>query len=144
MLTCFLSPSNPNIRLTSMTEPPASTTLRPAMYLTVLCSHCRRWSLQARCVSYVGPISTALARALIANTTRTGFPDPFAVATVNGEQTKTTTVAKRTLNPYWNESFDLYDTLLPSPYASIFERPYKDAVITLSYPPKHIVQELTL
>lgn len=36
-----------------------------------------------------------------------GFPDPFAVATINGEQTKTTTVSKRTLNPYWNESFDL-------------------------------------
>ncbi|KAF4121053.1 E3 ubiquitin-protein ligase NEDD4, partial [Geosmithia morbida] len=35
-----------------------------------------------------------------------GFPDPFAVATVNGEQTKTTSVSKRTLNPYWNESFD--------------------------------------
>jgi E3 ubiquitin-protein ligase NEDD4 len=35
------------------------------------------------------------------------FPDPFAVATINGEQTKTTTVSKRTLNPYWNESFDL-------------------------------------
>ncbi|KAK7943050.1 putative ubiquitin-protein ligase [Apiospora aurea] len=35
-----------------------------------------------------------------------GFPDPFAVATINGEQTKTTTVSKRTLNPYWNESFD--------------------------------------
>lgn len=34
------------------------------------------------------------------------FPDPFAVATVNGEQTHTTIVAKRTLNPYWNESFD--------------------------------------
>lgn len=34
------------------------------------------------------------------------FPDPFAVATINGEQTKTTTVSKRTLNPYWNESFD--------------------------------------
>ncbi|OAA71426.1 ubiquitin ligase (Nedd4/Rsp5p) [Cordyceps fumosorosea ARSEF 2679] len=34
------------------------------------------------------------------------FPDPFAVATVNGEQTKTTSVSKRTLNPYWNESFD--------------------------------------
>lgn len=34
------------------------------------------------------------------------FPDPFAVATLNGEQTKTTTVSKRTLNPYWNESFD--------------------------------------
>lgn len=38
----------------------------------------------------------------------TGFPDPFAVATINGEQTKTSTVSKRTLNPYWNESFDLY------------------------------------
>ena len=37
-----------------------------------------------------------------------GFPDPFAVATINGEQTKTTPVSKRTLNPYWNESFDLY------------------------------------
>ncbi|RDW91229.1 putative ubiquitin-protein ligase-1 [Coleophoma crateriformis] len=35
------------------------------------------------------------------------FPDPFAVATLNGEQTKTTTVIKRTLNPYWNESFDM-------------------------------------
>ncbi|KAK7429611.1 NEDD4 E3 ubiquitin-protein ligase [Neonectria magnoliae] len=34
------------------------------------------------------------------------FPDPFAVATINGEQTKTTTVSKRTLNPYWNETFD--------------------------------------
>ncbi|TQW00303.1 hypothetical protein V2A60_001401 [Cordyceps javanica] len=34
------------------------------------------------------------------------FPDPFAVATLNGEQTKTTSVSKRTLNPYWNESFD--------------------------------------
>ncbi|KAK4249738.1 hypothetical protein C7999DRAFT_29799 [Corynascus novoguineensis] len=34
------------------------------------------------------------------------FPDPFAVATINGEQTRTTQVSKRTLNPYWNESFD--------------------------------------
>ena len=36
-----------------------------------------------------------------------GFPDPFAVATVDGEQTQTTNVIKKTLNPYWNESFDL-------------------------------------
>ncbi|KAK2812653.1 hypothetical protein FQN50_001299 [Emmonsiellopsis sp. PD_5] len=35
------------------------------------------------------------------------FPDPFAVATVGGEQTHTTTVIKKTLNPYWNEVFDL-------------------------------------
>ncbi|WPH00921.1 HECT-domain-containing protein [Acrodontium crateriforme] len=35
------------------------------------------------------------------------FPDPFAVATVSGEQTKTTGVIKKTLNPYWNESFDM-------------------------------------
>lgn len=38
----------------------------------------------------------------------TGFPDPFAVATVGGEQTHTTSVIKKTLNPYWNEMFDLY------------------------------------
>jgi E3 ubiquitin-protein ligase NEDD4 len=30
-----------------------------------------------------------------------------AVVTVDGEQTHTTTVMKKTLNPYWNESFDL-------------------------------------
>ncbi|KAI9851482.1 MAG: hypothetical protein M1838_003557 [Thelocarpon superellum] len=35
------------------------------------------------------------------------FPDPFAVATLGGEQTKTTSVIKKTLNPYWNESFDM-------------------------------------
>ncbi|KXH32164.1 HECT-domain-containing protein [Colletotrichum simmondsii] len=43
------------------------------------------------------------------------FPDPFAVITVNGDQTKTTSAQKRTLNPYWNESFDLNvneDTIL--------------------------------
>ncbi|KAI1419394.1 HECT-domain-containing protein [Xylaria sp. FL1777] len=38
------------------------------------------------------------------------LPDPFAVATLNGEQTKTTQVCKRTLNPYWNESFDFHGT----------------------------------
>ena len=37
----------------------------------------------------------------------TGFPDPFAVATIGGEQTRTTSVIKKTLNPYWNESFDM-------------------------------------
>ena len=36
-----------------------------------------------------------------------GFPDPFAVATIGGEQTRTTSVIKKTLNPYWNESFDM-------------------------------------
>ncbi|KAI9144726.1 hypothetical protein BKA69DRAFT_1122162 [Paraphysoderma sedebokerense] len=35
------------------------------------------------------------------------LPDPFAVVTVDGEQTKTTQCVRRTLNPYWNESFDL-------------------------------------
>jgi Ca2+-dependent lipid-binding protein len=43
-----------------------------------------------------------------AHTCAAGFPDPFAVATVNGEQTRTTSVIKKTLNPYWNESFDMY------------------------------------
>ncbi|KAJ3511679.1 hypothetical protein NLJ89_g3952 [Agrocybe chaxingu] len=35
------------------------------------------------------------------------LPDPFAVITVDGEQTSTTSVIKKTLNPYWNESFDI-------------------------------------
>ena len=37
-------------------------------------------------------------------------PDPFAVLTVDGEQTHTTTVIKKTLNPYWNESFNVVVT----------------------------------
>ncbi|GAA6016898.1 hypothetical protein JCM11491_006906 [Sporobolomyces phaffii] len=35
------------------------------------------------------------------------LPDPFAVVTIDGEQTNTTTAIKKTLNPYWNESFDV-------------------------------------
>ncbi|KAL8292987.1 hypothetical protein RQP46_000681 [Phenoliferia psychrophenolica] len=35
------------------------------------------------------------------------LPDPFAVITVDGEQTNTTSAIKKTLNPYWNESFDV-------------------------------------
>lgn len=37
-------------------------------------------------------------------------PDPFAVITVDGSQTKTTKTAKKTLNPYWNETFTLNAT----------------------------------
>ena len=41
------------------------------------------------------------------------LPDPFAVITVDAEQTHTTSVIKKTLNPYWNENFDVYvDALL--------------------------------
>lgn len=36
------------------------------------------------------------------------FPDPFAVITIDGSQTQTTQVIKKTLNPFWNQSFDLY------------------------------------
>lgn len=32
-------------------------------------------------------------------------PDPFAVLTIDGSQTKSTSAAKKTLNPYWNETF---------------------------------------
>ena len=36
------------------------------------------------------------------------LPDPFAVATVDALQTHTTSVVKKTLNPSWNETFELY------------------------------------
>ncbi|KAG0051212.1 hypothetical protein BGZ83_003997 [Gryganskiella cystojenkinii] len=38
------------------------------------------------------------------------LPDPFAVVTVDGDQTHTTTVMEKTLNPYWNESFEVQAT----------------------------------
>lgn len=36
------------------------------------------------------------------------LPDPFAILTVDGEQTKTTESARKTLSPYWGEEFDVY------------------------------------
>jgi E3 ubiquitin-protein ligase NEDD4 len=36
------------------------------------------------------------------------LPDPFCVITVDAEQTHTTSVIKKTLNPYWNETFEVY------------------------------------
>lgn len=33
------------------------------------------------------------------------LPDPFVVITADGEQTCSSSVIKKTLNPYWNESF---------------------------------------
>lgn len=35
------------------------------------------------------------------------LPDPFAVLTVDGEQTNTTRIMKKSLSPLWNETFDV-------------------------------------
>ncbi|KAK9768070.1 hypothetical protein K7432_001606 [Basidiobolus ranarum] len=35
------------------------------------------------------------------------LPDPYAQVTVDGEQAHTTGVLKKTLNPYWNENFNI-------------------------------------
>ncbi|KAJ3075434.1 hypothetical protein HDU98_008172 [Podochytrium sp. JEL0797] len=50
------------------------------------------------------------------------LPDPFAVVTVNGEQTKTTQISKKTLNPYWNESFDVTLTNTSTITLQIFDQ----------------------
>jgi E3 ubiquitin-protein ligase NEDD4 len=43
------------------------------------------------------------------------LPDPFAVITVDSEQIHTTSVIKKTLNPYWNEHFDMSVVLFSYP-----------------------------
>ncbi|KLU88172.1 E3 ubiquitin-protein ligase hulA [Magnaporthiopsis poae ATCC 64411] len=60
------------------------------------------------CVTFIprNMVNAAAVASPFADPPSSGFPDPFAVATINSEQTKTTSVSKRTLNPYWNESFD--------------------------------------
>lgn len=69
--------------------------------------HCSWWPCQEGLVFQITrPIRYAL------TTTTTFIPielivSMIAVVTVDGEQTHTTTVMKKTLNPYWNESFDL-------------------------------------
>ncbi|KAJ7896056.1 E3 ubiquitin-protein ligase NEDD4 [Mycena olivaceomarginata] len=36
-----------------------------------------------------------------------GLPDPFAVLTVDGEQTNKTALVRKTINPVWNEHLDV-------------------------------------
>jgi E3 ubiquitin-protein ligase NEDD4 len=45
------------------------------------------------------------------------LPDPFAVIVVDSEleQSLTTSVIKNTLNPYWNEHFDVSVVLFSDP-----------------------------
>lgn len=61
------------------------------------------------CTSGMSSVSNSPSMYLVLTTDSAtlGFPDPFAVATIGGEQTRTTSVIKKTLNPYWNESFDM-------------------------------------
>ncbi|CBX91881.1 hypothetical protein LEMA_P045870.1 [Plenodomus lingam JN3] len=80
------------------------------------------WALYTVCCSLL-PLHRIVCpsvRRLHKSRSITGFPDPFAVATINGEQTRTTNVIKKTLNPYWNESFDMY---VMSPHASFHPFP---------------------
>jgi len=50
------------------------------------------------------------------------LPDPFAVITVDGEQTNTTSAIKKTLNPYWNEAFDITITDASTLTVQIFDQ----------------------
>ena len=43
------------------------------------------------------------------------LPDPFAVIIVDSEQTRTTSIVKKTLDPYWNEHFDVSVVLFSDP-----------------------------
>lgn len=36
-----------------------------------------------------------------------GLPDPFAILTVDGEQTNSTSVSQKSLSPTWNSHFDM-------------------------------------
>ncbi|KAK9761159.1 hypothetical protein K7432_014145 [Basidiobolus ranarum] len=51
-----------------------------------------------------------------------GFPDPYAQVTVDGEQTYTTGVLKKTLNPYWNENFKINVTKNSTVMVQIFDQ----------------------
>lgn len=42
------------------------------------------------------------------------LPNPFAVITTDGTDLRQTTVFKRTLTPYWNETFELFECLISS------------------------------
>src|SRR5712692_7481249 len=41
------------------------------------------------------------------------LPNPFAVITTDGSDLRQTTVFKRTLTPYWNETFELFRAFSP-------------------------------
>ena len=97
--------SQPNLRVTSKPPLPASPSIRiantnrqssrPTVYTKEMYFVC------------IPPPSSQATRSVTNHRLLLGYPDPFAVATVNGEQTQTTQVTRKTLNPYWNEQFDL-------------------------------------
>ena len=51
--------------------------------------------------------STVVAADGLPKNGKSSLPDPFAVVTVDSQQARTTRVLKKTLNPFWNESFDV-------------------------------------
>ncbi|KAH8101291.1 ubiquitin-protein ligase [Cristinia sonorae] len=50
------------------------------------------------------------------------LPDPFAMITVDGTQTQTTAVTRKTLKPHWNESFDIEVTNTSMIVVQIFDQ----------------------
>ena len=44
------------------------------------------------------------------------LPDPFAVLTVDGEQTRTTAIVRKSLTPTWDEEFEMQVSYPSSPH----------------------------
>jgi Ca2+-dependent lipid-binding protein len=54
------------------------------------------------------PIPQVLAASGLVKRDLFSLPNPFAVITTDGSDLRQTTVFKRTLTPYWNETFELF------------------------------------
>lgn len=77
--------------------------LRPPVFrCALLCTTRRQTSPVSRFISTTVVAADSLIKRDILR-----LPDPFAIVSVDGEQIHTTSVIKRTLNPYWNENFDM-------------------------------------
>jgi E3 ubiquitin-protein ligase NEDD4 len=63
--------------------------------------------LELKCIQQPTTATTVIAAAGLAKLDVSSFPDPFVVVNVDSEQTHTTSVIKKTLNPCWNEHFDV-------------------------------------
>ena len=98
--------------------------MMPLLMFVILIHAGRRSELWVSCLSLphwieihrtTDKLFLVVSAAVLAKPNVSSLPDPFAVIIVDSEQTRTTSVIKKTLNPYWNEYFDLSVVLFSDP-----------------------------
>ena len=101
----------PSFLLTLFPAPPPAPLPRPPASIPSSSQVGASNHLTRNCLSHSSP--KVLAASGLVKRDLFSLPNPFAVITTDGSDLRQTTVFKRTLTPYWNETFELFRALSP-------------------------------